>query len=87
MSTTPGQGIRITLYSRTGCHLCEEMRAVVLEVGRQVPLELEEIDIDGDPTLRARYDTDIPVLAVNGHDAFRHWVSPTALRDRLGLER
>ena len=43
--------MRLTLYGRADCHLCHEMRAVVDAVGRDVPFELEEVDVDGDPAL------------------------------------
>ena len=37
--------IRLTLYGRTDCHLCEAMRAVVERVAREVPVVLEEVDV------------------------------------------
>jgi glutaredoxin len=77
---------RVTLYSRPGCHLCTEMRAVIEAVARELPLELDEVDIDTDPSLHARYDTTIPVLHVNGHEAFHHRVTVAALRARLATE-
>ena len=78
--------IRITLYSRRDCHLCHEMRAVVDEVARTVPLQIEELDIDDDPELTAAYDTEVPVLAVNGRKAFKYTVDAAALRARLARE-
>lgn len=79
--------MRLTLYSRTDCHLCEEMLAVVQAVGPEFGAVLEEIDVDGDAVLAARYGFDVPVLLVNGDMAFAHRVTPTALRDRLARER
>ena len=78
--------IRITLYSRRDCHLCHDMRAVVEAVGRDLPLEIEELDIDDDPALTAAYDTEVPVLAVNGRKAFKYTVDAAALRARLARE-
>ena len=78
--------IRITLYSRRDCHLCHDMRVVVEAVAHDVALELEELDIDEDPELTAAYDTEVPVLAVNGRKAFKYTVDAAALRARLARE-
>ena len=78
--------IRLTLYGRQDCHLCHEMRAVVEAVGRTVPLVLEEVDVDGDPALAAAYGATVPVLHVNGREAFTGHVDPAALRARLARE-
>lgn len=57
--------IRLTLYSRPGCHLCEEMKAVIGRVaGTRV--EVVEIDVSKDAALEARYGTEIPVLEIDG---------------------
>ena len=78
--------IRLTLYGRAECHLCEEMRAVVEDVARDVPLLLEDVDVDGDPALVAAYGTEVPVLCVNGRRAFKYRVEAPALRARLARE-
>ena len=58
--------IRLTLYSRPGCHLCEVMREEVDSILRDTPHEWEIIDVESDPELSARYGDSIPVLYVNG---------------------
>jgi Glutaredoxin-like domain (DUF836) len=78
--------ICLTLYGRAECHLCEEMRAVVEDVARDVPLLLEDVDVDGDPALVAAYGTEVPVLCVNGRRAFKYRVEASALRARLARE-
>jgi hypothetical protein len=78
--------IRLTLYGRSDCHLCHEMRAVIEAVAREIPLTLEEVDVDGDRLLAARYGAEVPVLAVNGRTAFKYRVDPRALRARLARE-
>ena len=72
--------IAVTIYSRQGCHLCEQMKAVVERVGRSVAIALEEIDISTDPTLEARYGVDIPVLLVEGTKAAKYRVTEEELR-------
>ncbi len=78
--------VRITLYSRPGCHLCEVMRDVVLPVARESGATFEEVDVDGDPVAAAKYDLEIPVLCVNGEKAFSVRVTPALLRQRLARE-
>jgi glutaredoxin len=78
--------IRVTLYGRAECHLCHAMRAVVEAVAREVPLAVEEVDVDGDPALAAAYGAEVPVLAVNGRKAFKYRVDAARLRARLARE-
>lgn len=59
----------LTLYSRPGCHLCDDMKAAIDRVARAVPLTLEVVDISTDAELDARYGLEIPVLLVNGRKA------------------
>lgn len=72
--------IPVTLYSRRGCHLCEEMKAVVERVGRSLAIEFQEIDISTDPALEARYGAEIPVLLVAGKKAAKYRVRDADLR-------
>ena len=71
--------ISLTLYSRPGCHLCDEMKAVVARVAGAIPLSLQEIDVSTDPTLEARYGLEIPVLLVEGKKAAKYRVTETEL--------
>ena len=59
--------IRLTLYSRPGCHLCEEMRREVENLLGDLPHEWDVVDVDRDPELARRYGESIPILFVNGH--------------------
>jgi hypothetical protein len=67
--------IALTLYSRPGCHLCEEMKATIDRVAQSVALTLEVIDIADDVQLEARYGLEIPVLLVDGRKAAKYRVS------------
>ena len=78
--------VELVLYRREGCHLCEEMRAVVdlvLRDGGGIPVTLREVDISRHPDLEAAYGEQIPVLLVNGRKAFKFRVTEEALRERL----
>ena len=64
---------RVTLYSRPGCHLCEDAREVIARVCAELGETFEEIGIDGDADLQERYGEEIPVTLVDGrqHDFWR----------------
>jgi glutaredoxin-like protein DUF836 len=82
--------IALTIYSRPGCHLCDEMKTIVRRVARSVtgPIRIEEIDISADPELESRYGVEIPVLLVDGKKAAKYRISEEELmrivRDRSG---
>jgi len=75
---------RITLYTRPGCHLCDDARAVIEAVCADLGESYEEIDITGDDELEDRFTEDVPVTFVDGrqHDFWR--VDETRLRAALG---
>lgn len=79
--------IVLTLYSRPGCHLCDEMKEIARPVARELGCMVTEVDISGDPDLEARYGTEIPVLLVNGRKAFKYRLTERELRQRLAAER
>jgi glutaredoxin len=58
--------IRVTVYSRPGCHLCDDMKDMIRRVAERIPLTLEDVDIYGDDELEERYGLEIPVLFVEG---------------------
>ena len=80
--------IVLTIYSRPGCHLCDEMKAIVERVTRSAPgpLAIEEIDISTDRDLEVRYGAEIPVLFVDGRKAAKYRVGEEELT-RILLDR
>ena len=64
----------ITIYSRSGCHLCDEMKAGVARVAATADVSIEEVDISTDPALEARYGLEIPVLMIDGRKAAKYRV-------------
>jgi glutaredoxin len=64
---------RVTLYSRPGCHLCDDAREVVARVCADLGTTYEEVDVTTDPELQRRYGEQIPVTLVDGaqHDFWR----------------
>lgn len=87
MSSESGTPARVTLYTRPGCHLCDEARAVIAAVCAEVGEEFAEVDISGNPELVQRFGHEIPVTFVDGaqHDYWR--VDPTRLRAALAPRR
>ncbi|TIC89250.1 glutaredoxin family protein [Nocardioides sp. GY 10113] len=74
---------RVTLYSRPGCHLCDDAREVIAAVCAELGEAFEEVSIDTDADLQARFGHEIPVTFVDGaqHDFWR--VSAVRLRAAL----
>jgi glutaredoxin len=73
----------VTLYGKPGCHLCEEARAVVMAAHAERSFELQEVDVSLDPVLHRRYGERIPVLEIDGDEAFEYHVDPVGLQRRL----
>jgi hypothetical protein len=63
---------RVVLYGKPGCHLCEDMRAIVDAVLEGTGITVTEIDITRDLALFVRFCHDVPVLEVNGREVTRH---------------
>ena len=70
----------LIIYSRPGCHLCDEMKAVVRRVSASVPISLEEIDISGDTELERLYGLEIPVLLADGKKVAKYRIGEGELR-------
>lgn len=78
--------MKLTLYSKPGCHLCEVMKGVIQRVASRVPIELDEVDILGDPDLNARYGLDVPVLTAGDRTLAKHRISEEELLRLLDRE-
>lgn len=71
------------IYTRRGCHVCDDAKALLERYG----LTVEEIDIDRDETLRDRFDQCVPVVVIEGVERFRGRVNELLLRRLLGATR
>jgi hypothetical protein len=60
--------IRATLYTKPGCHLCEQALADLERLRRRYPHELRLVDITTDPELMRAYGERIPVLSIDGRE-------------------
>jgi glutaredoxin len=73
----------VTLYTRPGCHLCEEAKSVIEPMLCEFRATLREVNIDGDPVLEARFGSDIPVVFIGSSKVAKHRVDSAKLRRHL----
>ncbi len=66
--------VTVTFYTRQNCSLCDKAKAAIRASG--VAVEMTEVDIDTDELLRDLYNDHVPVIFVDGREAFRHFVHP-----------
>ena len=71
--------MQLTLYTRPGCHLCEEMKERLSGLKTRQPFGLTEIDISTSPTLQRLYQHHIPVLLLDGEEIVRHRIGESEL--------
>jgi glutaredoxin len=77
--------IILTIYSKPGCHLCDDMKAIVDRVVRssRQPVTVEEVDISRERALEERYGLEIPVLMLDGRKIAKYRVSEAELTRAL----
>jgi glutaredoxin len=81
--TTQMKKAHVILYSKPGCHLCDQMKDQIAKANCADSYDLQEVNIESDADLLARYRHDIPVLLIDGVEAFRHRVTAEAFRQRV----
>ena len=69
----------VTLFGKPGCHLCDDARQAIERARAAAEFELEEVDITLDPGLNREYGERIPVVMVDGVEAFEFFVDSDAL--------
>jgi glutaredoxin len=62
----------VVVYSRKGCHLCDIVKETLKQVRGEADFEWREVDIDGDPELRQKYNDEVPVVFIDGRKAFKY---------------
>ncbi|MGC2767828.1 MAG: glutaredoxin family protein [Candidatus Acidiferrum sp.] len=75
--------LEVTVYSRPGCHLCEEAKTVLRPLLTEFDCALREVNIDLDTELAERYSWDIPVIFIGSHKAAKHRIDPVRFRRQL----
>lgn len=79
--------LHVIVYSRPGCHLCDEAKAVIENAGCSESFTLEEINIESDEELLRKYKYDIPVVLINGRESFKHRVDPEKFRTQINTDQ
>lgn len=81
----PSDAVAVTVYTREGCHLCDEAVATLERVADEegVALDLDEVDVDADPDLREEYGERVPYVLIDGDPAFKYRVDPERARRKL----
>lgn len=69
----------IILYTRKGCHLCDEAWQVLEDARKKWAFEVTVVDVDGDPALVAEHGESVPVVAIDGKVRFRGRVNAVLL--------
>jgi glutaredoxin len=82
----PFQPLRLELYTRPGCHLGNDLRAICERLAGEIAFELTEVNIEADPALRLRYEREVPVLFVDGRLVVRFRTSERELRRILNWQ-
>jgi len=75
----------VVLYGREGCCLCDDAREILQRVQRERPFMLDERDIDSDDALLRAYLERIPVVTIDGVEAFELFVDESELERRLDM--
>ena len=73
----------VVLYTRAGCHLCDQAKEVLKRYQERFGLEIQEVDIDQDRELKSRYDQCVPVVSLDGKERFRGRINEVLLRRLL----
>ncbi len=76
-------GLEVTIYTKPGCHLCDEAKTAIAPLLREFGATVREIDIAGDATLMQRFGCDIPVIYIGRKKAAKHRVNLEQFRRQL----
>ncbi len=79
--------LSVVCYTRVGCHLCDDAMALLEKHRDRFALQITELDIDGDPLLKAQYDLVVPVIEIAGRVRFKGRLNEALLLRQLKAER
>jgi len=79
----PDTPIHVEIYTRPGCHLCDEAKVVIDRVRLRFPFAFHIINIETDPDLEETYREQIPVVLINGNKAFKYHVDERELEKKV----
>jgi glutaredoxin len=73
----------VTVYTREGCHLCDDALGALERLRAELGFELRSVDIEGDDALHRAYLERIPVIALDGEELYDYFLDERDLRRRL----
>ena len=79
----PPEPLEVTLYTRPGCHLCDEAKWRIEPLLAEFGARLREVNIDADPELHERYNLDVPVIFLADRKIAKHRIDPSQFRRQL----
>ena len=85
-ATVKSSRFLVEIYSKPGCHLCDEAKEVLIKAKQEFDMEIKEINIEEDHELFQKYRYDIPVIWINGRKAYKYRIDPADLHRRLEKE-
>jgi len=74
------------MFTRRGCHLCEEAWLLLQKEQQRYHYKLEVVDVDSQEELAVQFDNQVPVVTVNGQIRFRGRINPVLLTRLLRAE-
>jgi glutaredoxin len=77
--------MKIRIYSKPDCHLCDEAKETIQRVTKRLPIEIQVINIEADHELLNQYRYDIPVIFLDDRMIFKHRVDEEKLKKLLGV--
>lgn len=83
MPANPHRELVLTLYTRPGCHLCDQAKLAMAPLVAEFGAALREVDVDSDPALRAQFTDDVPVVFLGDRKIAKHRVNLDQLRRQL----
>jgi glutaredoxin len=83
----PAEPLEVTLYTRPGCHLCDEAKSQMAPLLAEFGARLREVNIDADPELRELYNLDVPVIFLADRKIAKHRLDPAQFRRQLAEAR
>lgn len=79
--------VELVVYSRYGCHLCDDMLQTLREFEQDLGLSIAVVDIDDNAALAKQYNDAVPVLTCRGNEICRHFLDLVALEKIVDQER
>lgn len=87
MATEINEHMKLTLLSRTYCHLCHDMEAALAPIAGEFAAEVEVLDVDADEALETQWGELVPVLLHDGKELCHYFLDEAKVRDYLSQIR